>query len=75
MEENNVIAAIRYVTKNNLEADANKLANEVGNIYVACLMLHRNIPHTPENIEYEKQIARRIRAAQAAALKAIVETV
>ena len=75
MEENKVIAAIRYVTKNNLEADANKLANEVGNIYVACLMLHRNIPHTPENIEYGKQIARRIRAAQAAALKVMMETV
>ena len=75
MEENKVIAAIGYVTKNNLEADANKLANEVGNIYVACMMIHRNIPHTPENIEHGKQIARRIRAAQAAALKAMMEPI
>ena len=75
MEENKVIAAIRYVTKNNLEADANNLADEVGNIYVACMMIHRNIPRTPENIEYGKQIARRIRSAQAAALKAMMEAV
>lgn len=75
MKENMITEAIRYITTNHLEADANKLANKVGNIYVACLMIYRNISLTQENIECGKQISKAIRSANKTALKAVMESV
>lgn len=43
--------AIKYVEENKLHAEANKLANKVDDIYMACLMLYRNISQTEENLE------------------------
>ena len=42
----NMIDAINYVSANKLEAEANKIANKVGDIYMACVMLYQNIPQT-----------------------------
>lgn len=50
LEEDNMMDAIKYVEENKLHAEANKLANKVGDIYMACLMLYRNISQTEENL-------------------------
>ncbi len=50
--------AIKYVEENKLYAEANKLANKVGDIYMACLMLYRNIPQTEANLEICKRLAK-----------------
>ena len=34
--------AIKYVEENKLQAEANKLANKVGDVYMACLILYKN---------------------------------
>lgn len=50
------IEAMRYVNENKLHSEANKLANKVGSIYMACLMLYKNVPLTEDNIEYAKNV-------------------
>lgn len=52
----NMIDAINYVSANKLEAEANKIANKVGDIYMACVMLYQNIPQTEKNIITCKKI-------------------
>ena len=56
MENNTMMDAINYVQENKLHAEANRLANKVGNIYAACLMLYNHIPDTEENIDIVKNI-------------------
>lgn len=48
--------AIEHVEENKLHAEANKLSNKVGDIYMACLMLYRNIPQTEKNLEMCKKL-------------------
>ena len=58
MENNTMMDAINYVQENKLHKEANILANKVGNIYAACLMLYKNIPQTEENLEICKRIVK-----------------
>lgn len=53
---NNMIDAIKYVQENKLEKEANNLANEVGDIYMACVMLFYNVPQSKRNINACKEI-------------------
>ena len=46
---------IEYIYENNLIGDALKLANKVGNIYVAARMIYRGMPQTSQNIEIARQ--------------------
>ena len=46
MENNTMMDAINYVQENKLHKEANTLANQVGNIYAACLMLYNHMPDT-----------------------------
>lgn len=55
--------AIKYVEENKLHAEANKLANKVGDIYMACLMLYRNISQTEENLKMCKKLAKQRKEA------------
>lgn len=48
--------AIKYVEENNLHTEANNLANKVGDIYMACMMLYHNVPQTEENLEMCKKL-------------------
>ena len=50
--------AINYVQENKLHKEANTLANKVGNIYAACLMLQKDVPQTEENLEMCKRIVK-----------------
>ena len=52
----NMMDAIKYVQENKLEKEANNLANEVGDIYMACVMLFHNVPQNKENISACKKI-------------------
>lgn len=54
-----MLDAVNYVQKNKMEKEANNLANKVGNIYMACLMLYKNIPQTEENIKICKAIVKK----------------
>ena len=56
LEDKNMMDAIKYVEENKLHAEANKLANKVCDIYMACLMLYRNIPQTEKNLEMCKKL-------------------
>ncbi len=51
-----MLEAVKYVSDNKMEKEANILACKVGNIYMACLMLYKNIPQTKENINACKRI-------------------
>ena len=51
-----MLTAIKYVSDNRMEKEANILACKVGDIYMACLMLYKNIPQTEENIIACKRI-------------------
>ena len=51
-----ILDAVKYVTDNKLEKEANILACKVGNIYVACYMICKNIPLTQENIDICRKI-------------------
>lgn len=55
--------AIKYVEENKLHAEANKLANKVGDIYMACLMLYRSIPQTKKNLEMCKRLVKQRKEA------------
>ena len=52
-----IIDAIKYVEENKLHEEANRLANKVGDIYMACLMLYKNVPQTEENLKVCKKLA------------------
>ncbi len=52
----NLIQSINYVQENKLHAEANRLANKVNNIYIACLMIANNVPQTKENLEMCKKL-------------------
>ena len=58
MENNTMMDAINYVSNNKLHKEANTLANKVGDIYMACIMLYKNIPQTKENLEMCKRIVK-----------------
>jgi len=51
-----IINAFTYVQEHNLHAESNKLANKVGNIYIACWMLYKNIPQTKKILQYVKRL-------------------
>ncbi|RFZ78254.1 hypothetical protein DS742_14165 [Lacrimispora amygdalina] len=53
---NETLESIKYVEANKLHEEANKLAIKVGNIYMASLMLYKNIPLTEKNIAICKKI-------------------
>lgn len=55
--------AIKYVEENKLQAEANKLANKVGDVYMACLILYKNIPQTEENLEMCKRLVKQRKEA------------
>lgn len=55
----NLIQSINYVQENKLHAEANRLANKVDNIYIACLMIANNVPLTENNITEAKRIAQK----------------
>lgn len=59
----NMMDAINYVSANKLETEANKLANKVGDIYMACVMLYKDIPQTEENLKMCKKIVKQRREA------------
>ena len=46
MADNTMMDAINYVQENKLHKEANILANKVGNIYMACVIIFKNIPHS-----------------------------
>ena len=48
MADNTMMDAINYVQENKLHKEANILANKVGDVYMACLILYKNIPQTEE---------------------------
>lgn len=54
-----MLEAVTYVRSHKMEQEANRLANKVGNIYMACLILYQNIPQTEENIKACKRIVER----------------
>ena len=64
MEDNTMMDAINYVSNNKLHKEANTLANKVGDIYMACIMLYKNIPQTKENLEMCKRIVKQRREAE-----------
>ncbi len=51
-----MIDAPKYVQENHLEAEANRLSIKVGNIYIACWMIYKNISQTEENIIICKKV-------------------
>ena len=55
----NLIQSINYVQENKLHAEANRLANKVDNIYIACLMIANNVPLTEYNISEAKRMAQK----------------
>ena len=56
MTDNTMMDAINYVQENKLHKEANTLANKVGNIYMACIILYKDMPDTEENIAIVKNI-------------------
>lgn len=63
MADNTMMDAINYVQENKLQAEANKLANKVGDVYMACLILYKNIPQTEENLEMCKRLVKQRKEA------------
>lgn len=61
--QHEMMDAIKYVEENKLQAEANKLANKVGDVYMACLILYENIPQTEENLEMCKRLVKQIKEA------------
>lgn len=56
-----LLKAIKYVSDNRLEKEANILSCKVGNIYVACYMIYKNIPLTQENIDICRKVVEKNR--------------
>jgi hypothetical protein len=53
----NYMDMINYIEENKLHKDALLLANKVGDIYIAMIMLCSDIPLTQENIEAGKKMS------------------
>lgn len=58
MADSTMMNAINYVQENKLHKEANKIANKVGDIYMACVILYQNIPQTEENLKICKRMVR-----------------
>lgn len=54
-----MIEAIKYIRENKMEKEANELANKVGDIYMACIILYKKIPQTDSIIEVCKEIVKK----------------
>lgn len=54
-----MMEAIKYIRDNKMEKEVNELANKVGDIYMASIMLYRKIPQTDSIIEICKEIVKR----------------
>ena len=63
MADNTMMDAINYIQENKLHKEANTLANKVGDIYMACIMLYKNIPQTEENLKTCKKLVKQKREA------------
>ena len=63
MAGNTMMHAINYVQENKLHKEANLLANKVGDIYMACVIIYKNIPQTKENLEMCKKIVKQNKEA------------
>lgn len=63
MTGNTIMNAINYVQENKLHKEANLLANKVGDIYMACVIIFKNIPQTKENLEMCKKIVKQKKEA------------
>lgn len=63
MEDETMMDAIKYVQESKLHKEANLLANKVGDIYMACLIIYKNIPQTEENLEICKKIVKQKKEA------------
>ena len=63
MENNTMMDAINYVQESKLDKEANLLANKVGDIYMACVIIYKNIPQTKENLETCKKIVKQKKEA------------
>ena len=63
MKNNTMMEAIKYVQESNLLEEANLLANKVGDIYMACVIIFKNIPQTKENLEMCKKIVKQKKEA------------
>ena len=63
MPDNTMMNAINYVQESKLDNEANLLANKVGDIYMACLIIYKNIPQTEENLKICKKIVKQNKEA------------
>ena len=63
MADNIMMDAINYVQENKLHKEANTLANKVGDIYMACVMLYQNIPQTEKNLKMCKRMVKQRKEA------------
>ena len=63
MTDNTMMNAINYVQENKLHKEANILANKVGDIYMSCIIIYKNIPQTKENLEMCKNIVKQKKEA------------
>lgn len=63
MEDETMMDAIKYVQESKLYKEANLLANKVGDIYMACVIIYKNIPQTKENLEMCKKIVKQKKEA------------
>lgn len=63
MADNMMTDAINYVQESKLHKEANSLANKVGDIYMACVLIYKNIPQTEENLEICKKIVKQKKEA------------
>ena len=61
--DNTMMDAINYVQESKLHKEANLLANKVGDIYMACVIIYKNIPQTEENLETCKKIVKQKKEA------------
>ena len=63
MADNTMMDDINYVQENKLHKEANTLANKVGNIYMACIILYKNILQTKETLETCRKIVKQKKEA------------
>lgn len=63
MADNIMMDAINYVQENKLHKEANTLANKVGDIYMACVMLYQNIPQIEKNLKICKRMVKQRKEA------------
>lgn len=63
MVDDTMMDVIKYVQESKLYKEANLLANKVGDIYMACVIIYKNIPQTEENLEICKKIVKQKKEA------------